>query len=108
VSAGRIDIQPESLATAGSSLAQTAEQMADTFTGLQDAVTGSGNPWGGDETGTLFSGVYTAVLGHALDALGSYVEQVGYAGIALSRQAAELAETDSAAANRVAGAGGGL
>lgn len=107
VSSGQIDIQPESLQTAGSSLAQTAEQMADAVTHLQSAVT-SNNPWGGDETGTLFSGIYTAVLTHALDALGSYVEQVGYAAVALSQQAKDAVATDSAAAARTYQAGSGL
>jgi hypothetical protein len=75
--------------------------MADAVTGLQAAVTGSGNPWGGDEAGTVFAGVYTGVLGTALDALSSHVEQVGYAAVALSQQAGE------AAAARVTDAGSG-
>jgi uncharacterized protein YukE len=108
VSGGQIDIRPESLAAAGSSLARTAEQMADAVTQLQATVTGSGNPWGGDETGTMFSAVYTAVLDHALTSLSSYVEQVGYAAVALSAQAQEAVDTDDAAAGRVAGAGSGL
>jgi uncharacterized protein YukE len=108
VSAGQIDIRPESLSAAGSSLARTAGHMADAVNGLQVAVTGSGNPWGGDEAGTMFSAVYTVVLGNALDALSSYVEQVGYAAVALSRQAGEVAASDEAAAGRVTGAGSGL
>jgi hypothetical protein len=107
VSGGQIDIRPESLQAAGRVLAQLAEQMADDVTQLQTAVT-SGNPWGGDQTGTLFSGVYNAVLGHTLDALGSYVEQTGYAAAALVQQAREAVDTDASAAGRVAGAGSGL
>lgn len=107
MSGGQIDVQPESLAAAGRSLAQTAEQMADAVMHLQSAVT-SGNPWGGDETGTMFSGIYNVVLGHALDALGSYTEQVGYAGAALVQQAREAVEADTAAAGRVDNAGSGL
>ena len=108
MSGGQIDIRPESLHAAGAALAHTAEQMADAVNGLQTAVTGSGNPWGGDDTGTLFAGIYTVVLGHALDALGSYVEQVGYAAAALSQQADELVDSDSAAAARTYRAGGAL
>ena len=108
MSAGQIDIRPESLAASGSRLAQVAEQMADAVTQLEAAVTGSGNPWGGDETGTLFAGIYNAVLGQALDALGSYVEQVGYAGAALVAEAREMVQSDTAAATRVADAGSGL
>ena len=107
VSGGQIDIQPESLQAAGQTLAQLADQMADDVTQLQTAVT-SDNPWGGDETGTLFSGIYNAVLGHTLEALGSYVEQTGYAAAALVQQAQEAVETDASAADRVTGAGSGL
>ena len=104
---GQVEIQPESLQAAGSSLARTAGEMADAVTQLQGAVTGN-NPWGGDETGTRFAGIYNAVLGHTLEALGSYVEQVGYAGAALVRQAQEAVDTDEAAAVRVDQAGSGL
>jgi hypothetical protein len=108
VSAGEIDIRPESLAAAGKSLALTTEQMADAVKHLQEAVTGPGNPWGNDETGTLFGGVYTMVLGHALESLSSYVEQVGYAASALMVQAREAVATDESAAGRVSDAGHGL
>jgi len=108
VSAGGLEIRPESLQAAGSSLARTAEQMADEVTGLQSTVTGSGNPWGADETGTMFAGIYNLVLDHTLEALGSYVEQVGYAAAALTTQAQEMVATDQAAAGRVTDAGGGL
>lgn len=107
MSSGQIDIRPESLQAAGQALARVAEQMADDVTHLQTAVT-SGNPWGGDETGTLFSGIYNAVLGHTLDSLSSYVEQTGYAAAALVQQAREAVETDTSAADRVSGAGSGL
>jgi len=107
MSGGQIDIRPDSLLAAGQTLARVAEQMADDVTHLQTAVT-SGNPWGGDETGTLFSGIYNAVLGHALDSLSSYVEQTGYAAAALVQQARETAEADASAAGRVTGAGSGL
>ena len=107
MTSGEIDIDPESLQSAAHSLAQTAEQMGDDVTHLQAAVT-SNNPWGGDETGTLFSGVYNLVLGHALDALISYVEQTGYAAAGLAQQASDAVETDAAAAGRVSDAGSGL
>ena len=60
----RADRHPAGVASglAGRGLAQTAEQMSDAFTHLQVAVT-SGSPWGGDETGTLFAGIYNTVLG---------------------------------------------
>jgi len=108
VVSGIIDINPESLAQAGSTLASLAEQMATDVQQLQSAVTGSGNPWGNDEPGTLFAGIYTAVLGHALEPLTSYVEQVGYAAAGLAQQARAHVQTDKAAAARIEDAGSGL
>jgi hypothetical protein len=108
VVSGTIDIDPESLAQAGASLAALAEQMATDVQQLQTAVTGSGNPWGGDETGTIFAGLYNAVLGHALESLTSYVEQVGYAAAGLAQQARSTAQTDAAAGTRIDDAGAGL
>ena len=107
MSGGQIDIQPESLEAAGRTLAQVAQQMADAVANLQTAVTAS-NPWGGDETGTLFSAVYNEVLGQALTGLTSYVEQTGYAAAALVQQASEAVETDDAAASQITDAGSGL
>jgi hypothetical protein len=80
---------------AGSQLGQLAEQMASELGQLQATVTGSGNPWGGDEQGTVFAQVYGLVLGKALQALGSYVDQVGYAGYGLMREAQAYGQTDA-------------
>lgn len=104
---GQVDIRPESLQAAAQSLATIAEQMADDVTRLQTAVT-SNNPWGGDETGTLFAGIYNAVLGHTLEALASYVEQTGYAAAGLAQNAQEAAAADQSAAGKVSSAGSGL
>ena len=103
-----MEIDPESLATAGTRLADLVEQMADDAAHLESAVTGSGAPWGGDETGTLFASLYAVVLGHALESLGSYIEQVGYAAAGLAVQAQQVRESDAAAAGRVQDAGRGL
>jgi hypothetical protein len=102
---GRVDIDPESLAQAGSRLATVAEEMATQLQQLQTAVTGSGNPWGGDEQGTLFAGLYSAVLGHAMESLASHVEQVGYAAAGLAQQARADVQADTAAATRIDNAG---
>jgi hypothetical protein len=95
---GSIDIDPQSLVRAGSTLASVTEQMATALQQLQSTVTGSGNPWGGDEQGTLFAGIYGAVLGHALESIDSYVEQMGYAAVGLSQQAHAIVHVDNAAA----------
>lgn len=59
---------------AGQALARVAEQMAYDVAHLQTAVTSSAL-WANDESSALFTGIHNAVLGHALDALNSYVQQ---------------------------------
>jgi hypothetical protein len=97
--AGRLDVDPEQLWRAGADLGAQAEQMGSELAGVRATVTGSGNPWGGDEQGSLFGQLYTAALGTALETLSSYVDQVGYAGFALMQHArADLLTDDDAAA----------
>ena len=107
MSSGQNDIRPESLQAAAAGLARTAQGMADGLTDLQATINGAGNPWGNDETGTLFSAIYTQTLTSGLDALGSYVEQVGYAAAGLLRQAQELVSSDETSASRITDAGSG-
>lgn len=102
---GVVHIDPQSLAKAGSALATIADTMASELQQLESAVTGSGNPWGADETGTIFSAIYMKVLSHAMDSLASYVEQIGYAGAGLARHARAHAEHDAAAASMIERAG---
>lgn len=89
-------MDPESVAAAGSTLASVAQRMADDVAALETTVLG--HPWGGDETETAFAVAYQAVLGHALTALGSHVQQVGEAALTLAEQARAVAAVDSEAA----------
>jgi hypothetical protein len=91
---GTVDITPESLQGAGSHLTELAQQMMTGLQGLQNTVTGSGNPWGGDEQGTLFSGLYGLVLGKAMEAIGSHVQQVGQAGVGLTQHAGIMTQVE--------------
>jgi len=89
-----IDVTPESLNSAGSHLTELGQQMMNGLQDLQNTVTGSGNPWGGDEQGTLFAGIYAMVLGKAIEAIGSHVQQVGQAGAGLAQQAELMSKTE--------------
>jgi len=93
---GTVDITPESLQGAGSHLTGLAQQMMTGLQGLQSTVTGSGNPWGGDEQGTLFSGLYGLVLGKAMESIGSHVQQVGQAGVGLTQHGGMMSQTEDA------------
>lgn len=89
-----LDVKPESLQGAGSHLTTLAQDMITGLQQLQSTVTGSGNPWGGDEQGSLFAGLYGLVLGKAMEAIGSHVQQVGQAGVGLTQQAELMSRTE--------------
>ncbi|GAA0438796.1 hypothetical protein Aca07nite_49870 [Actinoplanes capillaceus] len=94
----RIRLDPEAVASSGRALAGIAQRMADDVAVLETTVAGPGNPWGGDESGGVFAVAYQAVLGHALQALGSHVQQMGEAALTLTEQARAVAATDASAA----------
>lgn len=89
-----MDVTPDSLSSAGAHLTELGQQLMSGLQDLQNTVTGSGNPWGGDEQGTLFAGLYGLVLGKAIEAIGSHVQQVGQAGAGLTQQAELMSKTE--------------
>jgi len=62
-----LDITPESLDLAGTQLTTLAQQMMDDLQQLQGTVTGSVNPWGADEQGSIFAMAYGYVLNAAME-----------------------------------------
>ncbi|HWS32878.1 MAG TPA: hypothetical protein VN408_09060 [Actinoplanes sp.] len=94
----RLKFDPEAVAASGRTLAGIAQQMADDVAVLETTVHGAGNPWGTDESGGLFAVAYQQILGHALQALGSYVQEMGEAAVTLTETARAVATTDNAAA----------
>jgi hypothetical protein len=90
-----IRVVPETMQAAGAALTSTAQDMAGGLSGLQSTIQGDANPWGADEPGTLFGQLYTVVLAKAFDGIASHVEQVGYAGQALTQQAGTYSEVET-------------
>ena len=91
---------PETMSAAAATITQTAQDLVTSVNGLAATINGAGNPWGADEQGSIFGQLYTAVLGKAFDSIASHVEQVGYAGAALTQQAATYSEVESGAATQ--------
>src|SRR6476620_468038 len=102
---GVVRVDPEKLARVSADLATIADTLGEQLGQLDTALSASGNPWGGDETGTIFSALYMKILSHAMDSLSSYVEQVGYAAAGLHRHARAHADHDAAAAAHLQQAG---
>ncbi|MFC4067107.1 hypothetical protein [Actinoplanes subglobosus] len=99
----RVKVDPQTVAAAGSALAGIAQRMADDLATLETTVTGPATPWGEDENGSVFALAYRSVLGHALSALGSHVQQIGEAAVGLHAQARAIAATDDEAAAGLSG-----
>jgi hypothetical protein len=101
----RLHVDPENVAAAGRTLAGIAQRMADDLGTLETAVGASSDPWGGDETGSMFALAYRAVRDVALDAMGSYTEQVGFAAATLVMLSGSVGDEDAAGASEIARAG---
>lgn len=63
------------------------------------------NPWGGDAPGSAFGRLYTDVLQHATDTLGSHVSQLASASERLAAWAAQSMEAEQAGSETVFKAG---
>lgn len=90
-------IDPDSLAGSAQALAGTADDVADGLDELQRTVT-TDSPWGADEPGTIFGMAYTAVLGHAVEAYGTHVEQLVFAAEGLMQMAERMSAADLSSA----------
>ncbi|GIF12969.1 hypothetical protein [Actinoplanes teichomyceticus] len=103
---GQLRLDPDSVAAAGRDLAAVAQRLADDVAGLQSAV-GASDPFGTGESTLVVAAAYRAVVETALDALGSYTEQLGFAAATLVMQARSVAaaDADGAAALSAAAAG---
>jgi hypothetical protein len=87
-------VTPDELSTAGNAIGGCAEDLGAGLQSLQATVT-TDNPWGNDEPGSLFGMAYVAVLSHALEAIGTHVEQLVVAADGLASWAASVAQTES-------------
>lgn len=103
---GQLRADPESMASAARDLAGVARRMADDVASLETAVGAASDPWGTDETGSVFALAYRAVRDIALDSMASYTEQVGYAAATLVLHARSVATEDASAASSLYGVTG--
>lgn len=82
-------------------IGKCAEDLAEGLTGLQKTV-GTEHPWGDDEPGNAFGELYSDVLQHAIDALGSHSGQLVTAAERLAAWAAQSTENEQAGAEKLA------
>lgn len=90
----------EQIAGSAWKLGQCAEDLAQGLTDLEKTV-GSEHPWGDDAPGSAFGALYTDVLQHAIDALGSHTGQLAAAAERLAAWAAQSTQNEQAGAERL-------
>lgn len=88
-----IAINPDTLAQAAQGVGAATQDVGTQLTALQATLT-SHSPWGADEQGTIFGSVYCAVLGHALEAMGSHYEKLGEGANGLAAWGQQMAVTE--------------
>ncbi|WP_460520743.1 hypothetical protein [Flindersiella endophytica] len=91
----------EQIASSAWKIGRCAEDLAEELTGLQKTV-GSQHPWGDDEPGNAFGEIYSDVLQHAIDTLGSHSGQLVTAAERLAAWAAQSTENEQAGAEKLA------
>lgn len=88
-------------------IGRCAEDFAQGLDNLEKTV-GAEHPWGGDAPGSAFGTLYTDVLRHAIDTLGTHVSQLVTASERLASWAAESTRAEQSGAERLFEAGQGL
>ena len=90
----------EQIAGSAWQIGRCAEDFAQGLTSLEKTV-GSEHPWGDDQPGSAFGAIYTDVLQHAIDALGSHSGQLVTAAERLASWAAQSTENEQAGSEKL-------
>jgi hypothetical protein len=88
-----IHTDPDVLAQSAQGVGASAQDFADGLTQLQSTVT-TESPWGNDEQGSIFGTLYVAVLGHAIQSMGSHLEKLVQAAEGLAGWSQLMSETE--------------
>ncbi|MEV6343271.1 hypothetical protein [Actinoplanes sp. NPDC051851] len=91
-------VEPALLRSGGDQVIGVAERFIGDLDGFESRMQGYGEPWGGDDIGTLIGTVYTAVSAWVLDCIGVAAEEIGSAGsdVTLMADNYEAADQDVA------------
>lgn len=81
------EVEPALLRSGGDQVIGVAERFLAEVEGFEARMQGYGEPWGGDDIGSLIGTAYTAVSAWVLDCIGTAVEEVGAAGSDLTLMA---------------------
>jgi len=99
-----ISATPEVITQSAQGVGTSAQDLGGQLGQLQSTVT-TDNPWGSDEPGSVFGMLYAAVLGHALESMGSHLEKLVQGAQGLTAWAQQMAQTEQGVTQQITTAG---
>lgn len=93
------ELDLEGMRAGGSGLQASADQLAAAVSGFQGQLAGFGQPWGGDDIGSLIGAAYTEIAQYVFDCLGMSADEIASAGADVMRTADEFGEADARSAD---------
>ncbi|WP_019632904.1 WXG100 family type VII secretion target [Actinomadura atramentaria] len=80
-------VQPETLRAAGRELSAAGDRLAQEWSALKSTVEGMGQPWGGDDIGSIIGESYAAIEEQADESFGGAAEDLSAFGEKLAAMA---------------------
>jgi WXG100 family type VII secretion target len=99
VEARQLDVDPSSLAVSARQMRTCGEEFAAAANRLHSQVLGAGSPWGQDEAGSLFGGIYTECTAMGLQALAHLGQLLGSVATSLDHMSRNVDRADQATAD---------
>ncbi|MEV0156931.1 hypothetical protein AB0H57_24815 [Micromonospora sp. NPDC050686] len=108
MSGGGFEVRPEALRDAGHTLSDVAQGFLADLDGFEAQLRGYGEPWGGDDIGSLIGVAYTEVAAYLFDCVASAGEEIGSAGEDVSGMADAYERVDEDGADSMRSLAAGL
>jgi WXG100 family type VII secretion target len=99
VAARQLDVDPTSLEVAAQQMRTCGENFLAAVGRLRAHVLGAGSPWGQDQAGSLFGGIYTECTATGMQALAQLGELLGSVATGLGQMSVNLGRADQATAD---------
>ncbi|RLP94026.1 WXG100 family type VII secretion target [Micromonospora sp. CV4] len=97
------EVEPTALRAGGDQVIGASERFIGQLESFEAQMAGYGEPWGGDDIGSLIGVVYTGVSAWVLDCIGVAAEEIGAAGSDLTAMAENYESVEREAANAMRG-----
>ncbi|GAA2711592.1 WXG100 family type VII secretion target [Actinoplanes palleronii] len=97
------ETEPAALRAGGEQVIDVAERFIGQLESFEAQMAGYGEPWGGDDIGSLIGTVYVGVSAWVLDCIGVAAEEIGAAGSDLTLMADNYESVEQESADAMLG-----